>query len=359
MPNGIPPWHTPAPYTGMFDPEDFERQREITFNYMAENQKLRKESRDKKAQIYQQNWDAYNEYFQEMSKLRQELADLEYNESEKHAAASMKGDYYATPLPVQQKIGQVRTKIQALDYNNFQAEPATRETPITGAAAEPTAVGTYNPALDSASPFGYRAPAAAAQPFGTEGAAAIPVPLAPTPAAVPPTIDMGLGGVVEGAYAGDVVGGQTPVQGGTTYNPAIEATSGYGQPIDAYEGMPGVPTPGFRGFGSYNELRRGMEDAGRGRDQYGRVETGMLQPWDFQDMNNGELSAADSLQQYLGRDYQDDRVGKSFRGGMIQRVDLGQGIQDYVVRRDAYGNIRSYMPKRASQLHPSQRLFRR
>lgn len=155
---------------------------------------------------------------------------------------------------------------------------------------------------------------------------------------------------------GSYIGG-FPEGTGTTLSPFTgpEQPAGGG---GGAGGIPGVPTPGFRGFETYEDLRRGMEASGRGTDQYGRTQTGMLQPWEFQNMYNNQYSEADSLQQYLGRQYE-ERPGESYRGRTRQTIDMGQGIQDYHVRRDAYGNIRSYMPASSSSMTPDQRLFRR
>lgn len=358
---------------GGLNAQEFEMSRANMIEYMSQNAQLRKETYDANAQIAQQNWDAYNEYFQEMSKLRQQVSDLEFKESDNRAQALIKGDYsYATPLPIQQKLGQLRNQIQTLDAANFQTAPAETGTrPAAAEQAEP-AVGVYNPELDSAQPFGYRAPVAAEtdQPFVTPNVAIDGVATKP--------IDIfgreALAASVPGGYfnqtnqvttsatdefgnpiTGPSGGGGVYGEGGTVLNPELGIANR--NQLDIYEGpgdIPGVPTPGFRGFATYDDLRRGMEEAGRPRDEYGRVNTGVFQPWDFQAMYEGQYSEPDSLQQYLG-----GARGRSYRGLMRQRADMGQGIQDYRVRRDAYGNVRSFTPDRSSQLTPDERLFRR
>jgi hypothetical protein len=233
-------------------------------------------------------------------------------------------------------------------------EPAQGAVPdLTYESPTQPAVGTYKqPAaaqagLNIVSPLATQAPefGAYGAPSG-QGVDIEPVqPFQPTAAGT--TIpDTGVGGLVEGAYAGDVVGGALPAEnypmaayqarhgtspgGGTEVSPFTGPTEG--------GGTLGVPTPGGRGFATYDQLRLAMEAAGRPRDEYGRVGTGVFQPWEMQGMYEGKYSAADSLQQFLGG------RGQMYRGLMTQRVDLGQGLQDYQVRRDAYGNIRSFTP---------------
>jgi hypothetical protein len=347
----------------MYDPEEFGRQREDLFNYMSQNAKLRKETYDANAQVAKQNWDAYNDYFQEISKLNQELTDLEYGESEKRAAASQKGDYYATPMPVQQKIEQLRIRIRDVKNVSYQpagmeqAAPAGVPTPGT-----PTAVGAYGQPAGTGTDLGYREPVSALPGIVGDYGEPMAQPLQPTAAgaAIP---DIGMGGVIEGAYTGDVLPGTVqPAQaitprGGYSYTPPGMPMGGLAAPyrgetggtvtgeipgggLETYEGLPGVQTPGGRGFATYYDLYQGMGG-------------GQTTPWSAEQIHEGIFknkyaSPATSLREFFNpmRGFASGRTGRNamYRGLMTQRADLGQGIQDYQVRRDAYGNIRSYTP---------------
>jgi hypothetical protein len=90
------------------------------------------------------------------------------------------------------------------------------------------------------------------------------------------------------------------------------------------------PTPNFRGFPSWGAMQSAM-----GED-YGFMG-----------------GTPNELRQYLGNP--ETRVGSfgSWSGmRQIQRIDIGQGEQDYFVRRDGMGNIRSMTPVGGFQVHP-------
>lgn len=170
------------------------------------------------------------------------------------------------------------------------------------------------------------------------------------------------GGIPEGA--GDVAGQRIP------YNPLTELRYQYGQMRpgeglgDGTEGLGDgtIRTPAeeaaenriaafapidtpyregrMRGFGSYEDLVRGTAGRDRGYGQFSRTEMG-----DIFEAERGYRVGYGSpvaLRDYLDR----ETSGYSPYAGrdQIQEVDMGQGRQQYRVRRDAYGNVTSYTP---------------